>query len=166
MKNLSELVKECKRDLDLLGIKYSKNISWSVNTRAKCRWGLCKKIGINAYEISVASSLLKDEIDEQMAKDTIVHELLHTVSGCMGHKGKWKLLADYVNRNLPQYNIKRATNFEEKGFVLESKPTEYRYLLRCKNCGAEIGRQRESKAVINYKNYRCSKCRGELERLR
>ena len=166
MKDLQKIVKLCMADLDLLGIKYSKNISWSVNSRAKCRWGLCKKVGINAYEISVASSLLQDGIDEQMTKDTIVHELLHTVSGCMGHKGKWSMLAQTVNQNLKGYSIKRVTNFEEKGIEAPQNEITYRYLLRCKKCGAEIGRQRESKAVINYKNYRCSKCHGELERLR
>lgn len=166
MKNLSELIKECKADLDLLGIKYSKRINWSVNTRAKKRWGICKKFSDGHYEISIAAALLEDAIDRQSAKNTIVHELLHTVWGCYGHKGKWKSLAQRVNCELNGYSIKRVTSLEEKGFITQSKPTEYRYLLRCKNCGAEIGRQRESKAVINYKNYRCSKCRGELERLR
>ena len=166
MKDLEKLINICQSALDSLGIKYSKNVIWSVNTRAKSRWGLCKKTGLNKFEISIAVCLLNDNVDDQMAKNTIVHELLHTVSGCMGHKGKWKLLADYVNQKLPQYSIKRVTNFEEKGMESPKKEVTYRYILRCKNCGVEIGRQRMSKGIKNYKNYRCSKCRGELERIK
>ena len=166
MKDFQKLIHECELDLDLLGIKYSKNIVWSVNTRAKSRWGLCKRTGINKFEINIAACLLDDATENQMAKNTIVHELLHTVSGCMGHKGKWKILADYINYKLPQYTVKRVTNFEEKGVQAPKRETNYRYVLRCKNCGLEIGRQRESKGIKNYKNYRCAKCHGELERLK
>lgn len=166
MKDLQKLVDLCRTDLDALGIKYSKNIIWSVNTRAKTRWGLCKKTGINKFEISIAACLLNDDSETQMAKNTIMHELLHTVGGCMGHKGKWKILADYVNLKLPQYTIKRVTSFEEKGIEFPEKKIEYKYILRCKGCGLEIGRQKLSAGIKNYQNYRCSKCRGELERLK
>lgn len=75
MKDLIILVDICKTDLDGLGIKYGKVCNWTVNTRAKCRWGLCKKVGFGLFDISIAEALLADDIDEQKANNTIVHKL-------------------------------------------------------------------------------------------
>lgn len=43
MKDLMSLVAICKADLDSLGIKYGRVSNWSINTRAKCRLGQCRK---------------------------------------------------------------------------------------------------------------------------
>lgn len=165
MKDLTKLVEECKAELDSIGIKYGKVREWTVNTRAKHRWGQCKKVGFGLFDISISHSLLNDDADVQSAKNTIVHELLHTVPGCFGHKGKWKMLSEYVNLKLPQYTIKRVTSFEEKGLEREIKEPIYRYMLRCKKCGQEIKRQKKSKVILQYKKYRCAKCGGKLERV-
>ena len=165
MRDLMELVEECKADLDFLGIKYGKVNEWSVNSRAKSRWGECKKVGIGKFDISISKVLLDEDVDRQKAKDTIVHELLHTVPYCFGHKGRWKMLADYVNAKLPQYHICRVSSYKEIGIEEKDPQPTYRYILRCKGCGLEIKRQRESKAVKNYKKYRCAKCGGSLERI-
>ena len=165
MKDLNLFILQCQKDLESLGIKHGKVRSFLINKRAKCRWGQCKKAGFGLYDISIAESLLQDNIDDQKLKDTIVHELLHTIQGCFKHTGKWKILAETVNRELPQYNIKRTASYEEIGITDNRKEPVYRYILRCKSCGTEIKRQRLSKAVQNYKNYRCAKCGGKLERI-
>ena len=162
MKDLLQHVNECKSELDALGIKYGKVVNWTVNTRAKKRLGACKKIGFRLFEISISGFLLEDNADTVILKNTIVHELLHTVKGCFSHKDKWKQLAQFVNSSLPYYNIKRTTDLN--GLGLDSiKEPNFKYVLRCKKCGCEIKRQRQSKAVKNYKYYRCGKCGGELE---
>lgn len=88
MKDLMSLVAICKADLDSLGIKYGKVRNWSVNTRAKRRLGQCKKAPFGMFDINVSEQLLKDDIDDQIALDTIMHELLHTVQGCFNHGEK------------------------------------------------------------------------------
>ncbi|MBR5278237.1 MAG: SprT-like domain-containing protein [Clostridia bacterium] len=115
MKNFEQLIKECLSDLESIGIKIGKVTKYSINTRAKSRWGQCKQVCNGIFEINISAQLLQDNISDQAAKDTILHEMLHTIDGCMGHKGKWKELAQKVNKELPQYTIKRVTSSAEKG---------------------------------------------------
>lgn len=165
MKNLMSLVEICKSELDSLGIKYGNICSWSVNTRAKRRLGQCKKVGRDLFEINISATLLRDDIEDRLALNTIMHELLHTVKGCFNHTGKWKEYAEYINKNLNGYNIKRVAKPCEMGGVLETKAPIYKYVLRCTKCGQEIKRQKQSTVISNYKRYRCSKCGGKLERI-
>lgn len=165
MKDLMSLVAICKTDLDSLGIKYGKVSNWSVNTRAKCRLGQCRKITAGLFDINISEALLKDDVDDQITLNTIMHELLHTVPGCFTHKGKWKLYADYINKKLPRYTIKRVAKESEVDITIDRKQPVYKYILRCTKCGQEIKRQKETKVVINYKRYRCGKCGGKLDRI-
>lgn len=163
MKDLMRLVAICKAELDGLGIKYGKVRNWSVNTHAKCRLGQCRKTTLGLFDINVSERLLKDDIDDQIALDTIMHELLHTVPGCFNHGEKWKVYAKYINQKLPQYNITRVVKDGETGLTIEHKQPVYKYILRCTKCGQEIKRQKASKIITNYKRYRCGRCGGRLE---
>lgn len=162
MKDYISLIEETKKDLDKLAIKYRNVSEFSVNTRAKKRWGQCKKTGYNTFEISISSRLLEDDVDNQKVKNVIAHELLHTVQGCYGHKGKWKMLAEYVTRSLPQYMIKTTDSPENIGVIIEQKPKEIRYTVVCKKCGIRIGRTRKSKLITHPERYRCAKCGGKF----
>ena len=115
MKDLEMLASECEADLSSINIQPGEVSQWLINTRAKNRWGQCKRCLPGIFDISISARLLQDSVSDQAAKNTIMHELLHTVKGCYGHKGKWKDLALTVNRLLPQYTIKRTTSAEEKG---------------------------------------------------
>lgn len=165
MKDLMKLVGESQRDLASVNIRTSNVRNWSVNTRAKARWGYCVKVSKGLFDIQIAAALLQDDVDDQAVKDTIVHELLHTIPGCFKHTGKWKQYANTINRLLPQYKIKRGSSYEEKGLEdLRPKP-QCRYILKCLRCGSEIGRQRMSAAVEHPEHYRC-KCGGRLTRIK
>ena len=165
MKDLMKLVGESQRELASLNIRTSNVRNWSVNTRAKARWGYCVKVSKGLFDIQIAAALLQDDVDEQAVKDTIVHELLHTIPGCFKHTGKWKQYANTINRLLPQYKIKRGSSYEEKGLEdLRPKP-QCRYILKCLRCGSEIGRQRMSASVEHPEHYRC-KCGGRLTRIK
>ena len=165
MKDLMKLVGESQRELASLNIRTSNVRNWSVNTRAKARWGYCVKVSKGLFDIQIAAALLQDDVDEQAVKDTIVHELLHTIPGCLKHTGKWKQYANTINRLLPQYKIKRGSSYEEKGLEdLRPKP-QCRYILKCLRCGSEIGRQRMSASVEHPEHYRC-KCGGRLTRIK
>ena len=166
MKDLRKLAAECEADLLSIGIQPGKVNRWIVNTRAKCRWGLCKQVAPGEYEISIAERILQDNVSDQAAKNTILHELLHTVKGCHGHKGKWKELAAKVNRLLPQYTIKRTTSYEEKGLEYKPKPRTNRYAVKCTHCGKEYYREKESKLIQYPDKYRCGVCNHPLKRIR
>ena len=175
MKDLQKLVKECCDELDAIAVKYSNVQKWSVNTRAKKRWGQCARIAPDSFEISISAMLLADEVPDISAKQTIIHELLHTVDGCHDHQGKWKTYADYVNQRYPQYNIKRVSSYTEMGVTPPENRTASSagpavsgggYVLRCLGCGEVMVRLRKSRVITYYKRYRCSKCGGRLERLK
>ncbi len=165
MKDLQKLVAVCIADLDSVGIRPGVVEQWSINTRAKCRWGQCERLPLGAFHISIAACLLQNGVSEQAAKDTIVHELLHTVRGCHDHGKRWKALAQRVNTLLPQYRIQRTATYEEKG--LPSTPREHiaRYAVRCTACGKVYTRERSSRLIQHPEAYRCGLCRGRLERV-
>ena len=163
MKDLMKLVDICVADLNSLGIKCGKVRNWTINTRAKCRLGQCVKVSSDVFDISISNILLDDNVDEQIAKNTIIHELLHTVPGCFTHKSKWKIYSEYINRKLPNYCVKRAMKGDELGIEIKRKEPIYRYTLVCTNCGVEIKYQKKTKVIRDYKKYRCGKCGGVLK---
>ncbi len=88
MRDLNIYARICMFELDCLKIKYAKNLTLKVNTRAKTRLGVCKKSG-DCYEIEIAAILLDERTPEEYLKNTLMHELLHTCYGCMKHTGRW-----------------------------------------------------------------------------
>ena len=121
-----------------------------------------KKNSDGSYTISISSRLLADDVADYGAIDTIIHELLHTVKGCMNHKEPWKREADKVNRAYG-YNIKRTATCEECGVEpIEDTPQEIKYQFKCKDCGKVYSRTRASRFTKNWQNYRCGVCGGEF----
>ncbi len=178
MKDLEKLAAECTAELEAIGIRCGSVRSWSVNRRAKSRWGQCRPAARGVFDIEISERLLGDEVDEIAVKTTIIHELLHTVDGCLGHKGKWRLLAELVGREYPQYQIKRTSSCEEKGLSQlsqEEKPwgeaplsqaaltRQARYRITCTGCGVQAYRQRASKLIRRPEDFRCGRCGGRLK---
>lgn len=164
MKDLIKLANECMAELDAIGIKYGKVFNWTVNKRAKSRWGYCKCVP-GGFDIEVSDKLLADDVPDIHAKTTIHHELLHTVPGGLSHTGTWKVLANRVNAKYG-YDIKRTTSAEEKGFesrVVEARPVKHKY--KCKSCGQILEYTRECKFTKNHENYRCGICSGDFEQI-
>lgn len=165
MKDLKKLADDCVKDLLSIGIRCGNVRNWSVNSRAKARWGQCTKVARGSFDIQISAALLQDDVDDQAAKDTIVHELLHTLPGCFKHTGKWKQYASFVNRLLPQYHIQARSSFEEKGLTDNRPEPVYRYVLKCQKCGAESRRQKKTSVVEHPEHYRCI-CGGRLIRIK
>ena len=160
MKDLMTLVAECESELKSLGYKPCENITWSVNARAKKRWGQCKYTSATTCAISISERLLQDDAPDQAVKDTIMHELIHTVRGRNGkpaskHTGLWYEIAQEVNIRLPQYRIKRTTSSAEKGIEPIVREKRIEYTIRCTHCGKEYHRERMSKLVSQPERYRC-----------
>ena len=160
MKNFEELIKESMNEVSHVGIKPGNITSWTINKRAKTRWGLCKQAPDKTFEIQIAECLLTDDrISVQACKETIIHEILHTCKGCMKHTGQWKYYAEVINQ-VYGYNIKRITTGTEKG-VEDYKATNYmnyKYVFTCGKCGATIYRKRDSRFTKNYRYYGCARC--------
>ena len=124
--------------------------------------GAMQTLGGNCHSINISSRLLQDDVSDDGAKNTIIHELLHTVEGCDNHGLNWQREAEKVNRTY-NYKIKRCNSAEEKGVPeIEVTPRTVKHKFVCERCGQIIIRIRESNFTKNYKDYRCGRCGGHL----
>ena len=119
--------------------------SIKVNTRAKSRWGLCKKLP-KGWEIEISDRLLTEDATQEALMDTFIHELLHTVKGCQNHGPVWKAYAKVLNDKYG-YNIKRCTTAEEKGMPKYTHQIQAKYKITCLGCGCENHYMRRTRAV-------------------
>ena len=157
---LQRLMKDAIAELNKIDIYPSEAIAGiKENSSAKRRLGCCKKSvyrGKVKYEIEI-STMLKEKNDRQI-KEIIHHELLHTCKGCLNHGQKWKALAAKVN-DIYGYCIKTTADIPDSA---EKGVKQYRYEIRCNQCGNTGYRMKKSKVVMQPENYRCSKCGGQL----
>ena len=156
---LDGLMARLRRELISIGIPVSNRLEPEVriNTRARRRLGWCYYQS-GRYWIEVSQAVLEDE---DLLKQTLVHELLHTCPKCRDHGPKWKAYAQTVNEKLG-YRIERTVKTETPAGSLRHE--EIKYILECQSCGAQIKRMRMSKAVKSPWRYRCP-CGGKLKRV-
>ena len=160
MRDLQQYADMCCRMLDRLGIRYGKQITFQINTRAKTRLGICKKTG-KRYVIEIAAVLLDERTNDKELKNTLLHELLHTCRGCMKHTGKWKQLAERVNA---AYGMHIQRTADKNEVCLPEEPhTQPKYRIVCKNCGIVYERYRMTEFVRHPEKYRCGKCRKQFD---
>ena len=160
MKDLKKLFNECMEEVKSVGIKPGNIISITVNSRAKKRWGQCAKRG-NTYKINISDRLLQDNLNDRAAKNTIIHEILHTVDGCFDHGSEWQYQANKINRAFPFYQIKRTNSPQELG-VPNRTAKDYRYNVICESCGHVWVYDRAGKVVQNPSRFHCG-CGGRLK---
>ena len=146
---LQRLAKESEKELRDIGLrdKLKKNITYTINYRAKCRFGQCCK----KKDINISSWLLEVGTDEDI-KDTIIHEILHTFEDTKGHNAKWQYYARYVN-NRTDYHITRLANVD--GIYARANKTRprrevsYKYEITCTKCGRVFYRQKMTKRTFD-----------------
>lgn len=118
----------------------------------------------NLHEITISDWVF--ELDNEVLKNTIIHELVHCFPGCANHGEGFKKVAMYIGSRT-KYDIKRTGNIEEdfkksnKEYVPNQKKESYKYKLTCLNCNTESFRKRFNKKDIGY--YKCSYCNGKLK---
>jgi predicted RNA-binding Zn-ribbon protein involved in translation (DUF1610 family) len=155
-KLLQEVIAEAKR----VNIPVSDSINpyVKINTRAKGRFGMCKKNtkAFNTFNIEIASFM--DQASIKDIKETLAHEVLHTCPNCLNHQLQWKIYANKMNKEYG-YNIKRSSSSADMGITI---PIKRNYVLVCKGCGQEIIKERMCKVVKYPERFRC-KCGGKLE---
>lgn len=184
---LLKLYNDCLDELESIGIivRNNKNIGEieiGFSKRNAKRYGCCKQenpdkstvhkvrkgrriyISYDSFfkhKIEISRWVM--DLDDDIIKNTIMHELIHCFPGCNNHGATFKKYAKYISQNLG-YNISRTGNKEEdykKSNVefSENKQT-YKYKIICQKCGHVYYRQRIRKNLI--RNYRCSICGGKL----
>ena len=184
---LNKLFCECINELNKIGIdildeKQFGKIDISISKRNNKRYGSCKqeepdrayrvvtRIGrrkvvkyerFNKHHIEISKWVM--ELEDNIIKNTIMHELIHCIPFCNNHGTEFKKYANVINTNYG-YDISRVGN-KKKDFEksnIEFKETEkYNYKIICKGCKQEFYRQRLNKNFT--KRFRCAKCGGVFE---
>ena len=176
-KYLRALLMEVLSDFKEIKIPISDRIlsEIKINTRAKCRFGACRKVWKaldgswttksasalqNPYfQIEICEAVL--DADKQEVKNVLAHELLHTCPGCYNHGKRWKAYAEKIN-NIYGYNITSTTTYEKIGLKKPEKRANHKYKIECAKCGKTFYRQKKSKLTDNPGRYRCT-CGGKLK---
>lgn len=158
MLNANELLREGIKQVKAAGIEPGYiNPNVKINSRAKTRFGMCRKTpGKYDYEIELNSQLLK--ADKSKAMNTMVHEILHSVKGCMNHGRLWTRNSEIMNER-EGYDISRLSSYSKLGL---ERP-KAKYVIQCVDCDNQILRFKRSKVVTHINNYACGACSGKLE---
>lgn len=160
MRNYAELMKECMKELDSIGIQYSPDIlGIRVNNRLKVTLGLCRRTGRRYYTIEIAGRVVKDCVNPNFIKGVIMHELVHTMPGAYNHGPTFHRYASIINKKLG-YNIKTTEN--EAVTENAGVETKYKYALVCNKCGKYIKKTRWSIVLANPKEYMHGGCGGDF----
>lgn len=184
---LEILYQQCLEQLQSIGIDMQNEdivgkIDIKLTTRASKRYGCCKQenpdkryktvakkgyhkiIKYEKYQnhhIEISSWVMK--LNDDIIKNTIMHELIHCIPFCNNHGKEFKKYANYINQKLG-YHITTKGNIQEdyKVSKLEYKEdVNYKYKIECQSCGQIIYRKRFNSNLI--KRYRCGKCKGKLK---
>ena len=182
---LNKLYNDCKNELNSIGIDlddYEKigKINIIVARRNCKRYGCCRqnnpdlntkyieKIGRRKYikyaiykEHTIEISKWVMELNDDIIKNTIIHEIIHCFPYCNGHGKEFKKYAKFVNLKLG-YNIATVgnKNMDLKSSNLKEVQEKYNYKVECMNCGYTFYRKRMNKYFV--KKYRCGKCKRKI----
>lgn len=162
---LEKLYSECLNELKTINLDFSDKkkfgeIDIKIAKRKSKRYGCCKYDKFNIRHIEISKWTM--ELNDDIIKNTIIHELIHCIPYCNNHGKEFKYYAKIVKENLG-YNITRLGNKEEDykksglEFPKEEKKITYKYKIICNKCGEVYFRQRMKKYFL--KRYVCGKCR-------
>lgn len=184
---LNILFLECVNELNRIGIdilnekEYGK-IEISISKRNNTRYGCCKqeepdrnyktitKIGrrkivkyekFNKHNIEISKWVL--DLEDDIVKNTIMHELIHCIPYCNNHGEEFKKYAYLINSNYG-YDISRVGNKKkdfEKSNIEYNETKNYNYKIICKGCKQEFYRQRLNKNFT--RKFKCAKCGGKFD---
>ncbi len=164
MLDLQKCYRECKAELDSIGIKYGNIVSIQSANLSSSVWGRCTRNG-DIYKIEINNILLESAESYRGLKNTIIHEMLHSCPNSMHHTGSWKNLARIVNSKLG-YSISRCSSEEELGVKIDAMEQDYKYACKCNKCGKTLYRNRICNLIKYPSNYAHKNCGGTFVRIK
>ena len=136
---INRMLSECISLLRGLGVPVSGSVCPTVRLNSShCHFGTCclkgskKKYTEYEFYIEISGFTLKNT--EKSLRNTLIHELLHTVPGGLCHTGEWKKWAKWVNANT-EYHISRCGTEDETDKDLDNLSWVYLNILLCAKMG-------------------------------
>ncbi len=183
---LQKIYFKCLQELKQIGIDFQDEtkigtIEIALSNRSQKRYGVCKQedpdvttryvekrgrkkvikyAKYKKHKIEISTWVM--QLNEDIIKNTIIHELIHCIPNCNNHGNDFKQYARYINDKLG-YNIKTVGNKKDdygKSNIEYQEKLTYKYKIQCKNCGQIFYRNRICKNFIQ--KYRCAICNGKL----
>lgn len=96
-------------------------------------WGRKKIKSIDKATITIFDHLGRNE---KGVKETIIHELIHTLQGCQNHKSEFKWHCDIIKRYL---GYSCFTGQHDDTHTDEYKLSNYKHFLICEKCHKVVG---------------------------
>lgn len=156
-----KMVYSFREDMLSRGIKVGRviNVRFTESSR---NYGTCQRVMMGCYEITITDLGLHGDV-----MSTIVHELIHTVDGCMNHGSKFQSIAKELSR---VYNLDLGTHASKKEMAMtrEYRISKARYVIKCSNpkCSCLILRERAVGVVKHPERYTCATCGGKMIRVK
>ena len=128
-------------------------------THAKSYWANIRTVANHSYLIHISSifnQITSDELFDKRLLSCLLHELIHTMPGCMNHGSTFKKMASKINAEVPEYSITTSTCSRDYG--IQEEPIKYKYIIRCKYCGKETKYQRKSFYTQHLDQLVCINC--------
>lgn len=124
-----------------------------------CKW---KRINNKCYYAIYLSEYALE--DEELIRNTIAHELVHTCPHCKNHGKYFKQYGAMVKTKLG-YNIQTKAGEKEakKSGIKDAITAKAKYYIKCCDCGQGFYRMKRSKVVAYPSEYRCGRCGGHLK---
>lgn len=183
---LKKLYEECIYELNSIGIDVLDNtkfgkIDIKILDRKCKRYGCCKQelpdkktrvvkiyknrkvISYEKYDLHhIEISKWVMDLNDDIIKNTIIHELIHCIAKCNNHGLEFKKYASYINEKLG-YNISRLGDKKEdfkNSNIQINEENKFKYKITCQKCGQTFFRIRLSKNFLN--KYRCGICKSKF----
>ena len=183
---LERLYYECITELKSIGIDVLNDevgkIDIKIAKRKSSRYGCCKQEepDKNFYHIEkrkynnviiydkfkkhyIEISKWVMELNNEIIKNTIIHEIIHCFPKCNNHGKTFKKYSKFINEKL-NYNItitgNKKEDYQKSNIKYEEKNT-YNYKIICENCNQTLYRQRLQKNFV--RKYKCGKCNGKFK---
>lgn len=167
MRDVREYFEKCLKMCDEAGIPYREITDVITTKRFINKWGTCNTCNHRQFTIKINAVLCDEKAfptDEGLI-NTLLHEILHTCPDSFNHGETWLAHCRTIYNN---YGIKInvGDNAENKGADEVAYNATFRYVCRCKKCGATLGRNRMQDFIKNPNRYTHTGCGGEFERIK
>lgn len=159
--DLIQIIRKTIKDMRKAGLQPGtvNSVRWSSRmhrTKGNCQK---RKDGRGGFEIAISTDLLTCP---EALRDTVCHELIHTLPGCFNHGDLFQLAAARMNAR--GYQVSQSFNpdlYKTKGYEETYTWPRPKYVLVCTRCQKQYPRARRSKSIEHPELYRCH-CGGEL----
>lgn len=131
--DLTAMAEECRQELEALGLKPGPLKAVGFNSRAKTLFGRCTREP-GGYRLEIMTFLNRFRTLDEI-RQTVMHEVIHTLEGCNNHGADFQQVARRVNQQLGYRIATRSQLGEAAG-----QAVPYRYVLKCSHCGQELKR--------------------------